>query len=711
MKEKNIRELAKHMGLITVENMCQYTIAQLVVMVANKVNELIGEVGRFETDVQEILKTQNEKIQYLLGEGLHLEVENIFDGWLQDGTFDTLINQSALKKVNDRIDETNTQFNTHLSKIAILFNNGEDIQDKLNQLDSNVTVKFAKGTYEVDQPYTINNKTNITFDLSDATFIQRKHGYCVFELSNCSDIEIIGGEIVGAGNFYPQTVNNVTKLLVNEKLINEVNGLPSDWGKSKNGENSSTKTPYNGGYLTNVGYGILLIEGNSNVTISGTECRDFNYVGIGVGHIGKIDGEINRNITVQNCHCHGNFSAGMHFMHVDGFLVTGNCCENNGHPDARRDDFDCNPGYGITCRSSVARPVNGVIANNIFKNNKRKGIDVHAGNHVLIKGNIVEDCYRWGIALTRFNAQVDNMQVIDNTIRSCAYTEGGAGILCDSGGYNIIDGNKIYGSAIKSNAIYCIATNATVTNNVIIDSSTTGDTAHAVLLWNSEVDFVGNVLRESGSKTCVRAYPRNGAVVNIKDNRIFHSTNVHKIFNSVLTDTDNGNVNVIGNTISGNESESIDFQSLKNTSGIIDGNIFNGHVYLDNSCDFIIGTTNKGFKSIEKKSKTMPVGTVTSTCIVIIKNGVISFEDNNHIVTDVTNHKNGLTIHVGDRLIKGISWMHDGTETQDVTDVRLRGIYTNNTADFSLYKANGNPYGNPSTEITESRLAFIVSVI
>lgn len=109
MKEKNIRELAKRMGLITVENMCQYTIAELVVMVANKVNELVGEVWRFETVVQEILKTQNENIQYLLGKGLLLEVESVFDGWVQDGTFDILLNQSALKKVNDRIDKTNAQ--------------------------------------------------------------------------------------------------------------------------------------------------------------------------------------------------------------------------------------------------------------------------------------------------------------------------------------------------------------------------------------------------------------------------------------------------------------------------------------------------------------------------------------------------------------------------------------------------------------------------
>lgn len=116
MKEKNIRELAKRMGLITVEDMCQYTIAQLVVKIANKVNELVDEVWRFETDVQEILKTQNENIQYLLGEGLLLEVENIFNGWIQDGTFDTLINQTALKKVNERIDGTNAQLSQIKSK-------------------------------------------------------------------------------------------------------------------------------------------------------------------------------------------------------------------------------------------------------------------------------------------------------------------------------------------------------------------------------------------------------------------------------------------------------------------------------------------------------------------------------------------------------------------------------------------------------------------
>lgn len=139
MKEKNIRELAKRMGLITVEDMCQYTIAQLVYMVANKVNELVNEVWRFETDTQEILKTQNENIQHLLGEGLLLEVATVFEGWLEDGTFDTLLNQSALKKVNDRIDDTNAQ----LSELA---NKGTTVEVLERVTKEEIDRQIADGT-------------------------------------------------------------------------------------------------------------------------------------------------------------------------------------------------------------------------------------------------------------------------------------------------------------------------------------------------------------------------------------------------------------------------------------------------------------------------------------------------------------------------------------------------------------------------------------
>ena len=133
MKEKNIREIARRMNLVTIDDMCRYSIPQLVLMIANKMNELIDGVGQFESDVDEIVKSQNEKIQHLLGEGLLLEVENVFNEWFKDGTFDTLINQSALKKVNERIDETMVQLSQKLDKsgIVTMSNMGQDVKEAM----------------------------------------------------------------------------------------------------------------------------------------------------------------------------------------------------------------------------------------------------------------------------------------------------------------------------------------------------------------------------------------------------------------------------------------------------------------------------------------------------------------------------------------------------------------------------------------------------
>ena len=106
---EKIQNLAVSLQLVTVEDMRKHSLPQLVTMIANKLNELMNEVHRFETDVIEMVETQNKNIQYLLGEGLHLEVATVFENWMNDGTFDTLINQTALKTVNGRIDETNAQ--------------------------------------------------------------------------------------------------------------------------------------------------------------------------------------------------------------------------------------------------------------------------------------------------------------------------------------------------------------------------------------------------------------------------------------------------------------------------------------------------------------------------------------------------------------------------------------------------------------------------
>lgn len=125
MNYEQLKAVAIQLGTITVEDCRRYTLLELVYKIANKVNEIIETWIKVETElltnyeelesrVDENLRLQNEKIKWMLDEGLLESVINVFNEWQTNGTFDQLINQSALKKVNDRIDETNAQL-SHLS--------------------------------------------------------------------------------------------------------------------------------------------------------------------------------------------------------------------------------------------------------------------------------------------------------------------------------------------------------------------------------------------------------------------------------------------------------------------------------------------------------------------------------------------------------------------------------------------------------------------
>ena len=155
---EKLQNLAVSMQLVTVEDMQKHSIPQLVTMIANKMNELIQEVYRFEGDVSDVVKTQNDNIQYLLGEGLHLEVATVFENWMNDGTFDTLINQSAFKKVNDRIDETNAQLTTKAKSSDVVLKGKATLND------------FDEGTRALIQGLG-SGETNINAVLGDGNIV------------------------------------------------------------------------------------------------------------------------------------------------------------------------------------------------------------------------------------------------------------------------------------------------------------------------------------------------------------------------------------------------------------------------------------------------------------------------------------------------------------------------------------------------------------
>ena len=100
---KELIQALINQGIITAIDIQRMTTLELLLNIVERVNELHG-----------MTKEGLEAVQRLLDKGVQEEVIAQLDKWVQDGTFDTLINQSALKKVNERIDETNAQ----LSEVA-----------------------------------------------------------------------------------------------------------------------------------------------------------------------------------------------------------------------------------------------------------------------------------------------------------------------------------------------------------------------------------------------------------------------------------------------------------------------------------------------------------------------------------------------------------------------------------------------------------------
>ena len=129
MKENDIRQLAMRLKLITVEDVNQYTIAQLVYAIANKVNEVISNVTLFENEV-------NENIHHLLYEGTMEDVTKIFGEWLNDGTFDRLINQTVYGELDARV--TGAETDIRLANADI---------EKLSGMVENLTDGSPKGVY------------------------------------------------------------------------------------------------------------------------------------------------------------------------------------------------------------------------------------------------------------------------------------------------------------------------------------------------------------------------------------------------------------------------------------------------------------------------------------------------------------------------------------------------------------------------------------
>ena len=161
----NVKDLRIALNELTVYDLNVYSSIEVYYKVANKLNEVITELGRFEGVLSDEVVKQNEKLIYLLGEGLETEVVKEVDNLINKGFFDEIINIKIFNDLNKELEYKANKTET------------QNIQNQINNLvlesggDSNLEVVQGR-TNTIGLLYpTINDRLNSIEKLVNTGFV------------------------------------------------------------------------------------------------------------------------------------------------------------------------------------------------------------------------------------------------------------------------------------------------------------------------------------------------------------------------------------------------------------------------------------------------------------------------------------------------------------------------------------------------------------
>lgn len=107
-----VEELRKSINELSVYDMSVYTAIELYYLLANKINEIINAID-----------TQNKGIEYLLTNGVEIEVIKQLNEWLNDGTMASILNEQANADMIARVNELLTKLDNELNLIETRYKN------------------------------------------------------------------------------------------------------------------------------------------------------------------------------------------------------------------------------------------------------------------------------------------------------------------------------------------------------------------------------------------------------------------------------------------------------------------------------------------------------------------------------------------------------------------------------------------------------------
>lgn len=150
---EKVEQIKTTLNEISVYNLDVKTSLELYYELARKVNEVITELSRFEGVVSEEVIKQNEKLLYLLGEGLKEQVGIKIDELITNGTIQDLINNKIFNDLNNKIDTFKQQIDEEFNTVVKVEKIKKGIENKdynTSLLQNIIDNNYANNTTSVD---------------------------------------------------------------------------------------------------------------------------------------------------------------------------------------------------------------------------------------------------------------------------------------------------------------------------------------------------------------------------------------------------------------------------------------------------------------------------------------------------------------------------------------------------------------------------------
>lgn len=329
-------------------------------------------------------------------------------------------------------------------------------------INYNKNVYFPCGTYKLtkneelnfsanDEPcLAVQSQNDIKLFGNNAILSCKVHAQTILEIINSSNITIENLKFEGLGIFPELDGTSGRGEKGNSEFGYETSGF---WGSHKNNNydtsnftshasinNGQPWGVFNGGFIGNIGMGVLIHNNSNYVTIKNCELYGFNYSGIAVGFLGEVDNLVSdsKNIYILNNKIHDCYNSAIDCVMSNNLTIENNTIYKIGHPNAVYTNVFCDPGYGIKLTgTSYSQSKNNIISSNNIEDCIRKGIDLHGGENSNITNNIIKNCFICGIFAYSAspNLLVKKVLISNNTILECAYASNTIGAI-RIGGYN-----------------------------------------------------------------------------------------------------------------------------------------------------------------------------------------------------------------------------------------------------------------------------------